>query len=65
LCIRIIGFLSVIVLVVDYFGVRPDESKGDSPIATNPDGPSAFACSFERVKPKARKSHIFRLNSSA
>ena len=41
----------MIVLVIDHFGIDPHESKGDSPIATNPDGPGAFACALERVKP--------------
>ena len=53
----------MIVFVVNHFGIGPNKSKGDSPIATNPDGPKALACSLERMKPEAGKAHIFGLGN--
>jgi len=55
----------VIVLIVDYFCVSADESKGDSPIAANPIRPSTLACALERVKPKAGKAYVVRLGRGA
>lgn len=55
----------MIVLVVDYFCIDADKSKGDSPIAANPNRPSTLACSLERVQSKAGKGHVVRLGRGA
>jgi len=49
----------VIVLVVDDLCVGPNKFEGDTPVATDPDRPSALARAFERVKSEPRKAHIF------
>jgi len=54
----------VIVLVVDVRGIGSLESKSDSPVAADPNCPSAPAIALQRMEVVTRKPHLARLLSN-
>ena len=50
----------MIVFVVDGLCVGSHKFGSDPPVTANPDGPSSLSVTFEWMKAKAWKSHVFR-----
>src|SRR6185295_13831694 len=51
---------SVIVLVVNIISVFSGESEGNSPVAADRYGPTAFAVALQLMQSQSRKRHVFR-----
>src|SRR6185437_3907318 len=52
----------MVIDIIDVYGIAIFKAKRYPPIRGNPDRPMAFALSFERMQPKARKIHVARSN---
>jgi hypothetical protein len=51
---------SVIVLVVNIINVFSGEREGNSPVAADRDGPTAFPGALQLMQSQSRKRHVFR-----
>jgi len=50
----------VIVLVINISSVFSGEREGNSPVATDRHGPTAFAVALQLMQSQSRKRHVFR-----